>query len=84
MGYTVRITESYHDVSDRVLAAVTNEMEPFARTKAIEKRKKELAEADTVISTAVATAEIQPLELETTESITSEKPIIALSGVRSS
>jgi hypothetical protein len=41
-GYTVRITESYRDVSDRVLAAVADDMDPFARTKAIEKRKKEL------------------------------------------
>lgn len=46
-GGTVRITESYRDVSAAVLAVVTPEMDPAARAKAIEKRIKEIvAEAE--------------------------------------
>jgi len=41
-NYTVRITEAYKDVSDSVLAAVTSEMTFTERTKAIERRRKEL------------------------------------------
>ncbi len=42
-GYTVRITESYRDVSAQVLAAVTGDMDPGRRTAAIEKRMKQLS-----------------------------------------
>jgi hypothetical protein len=41
-NYTVRITEAYKDVSEAVLAAVTSEMSFTERTKAIERRRKEL------------------------------------------
>ncbi|MFN7877587.1 MAG: S46 family peptidase [Pirellula sp.] len=41
-GYTVRITESYRDVSKEVLAVVTEDMSFLDRSKAIEKRRKEL------------------------------------------
>ncbi len=41
-GYTVRITESYRDVSDEVLSAITDEMTLAERTKAIEKKTKEI------------------------------------------
>ncbi|OQX94861.1 hypothetical protein B6I21_08410 [candidate division KSB1 bacterium 4572_119] len=41
-AYTVRITDSYRDVSGEVLAAVTEEMDFAQRTKAIEKRIKEI------------------------------------------
>lgn len=41
-GYTVRITESYRDVSKEVLTAVSEEMSFLERSKAIEKRRKEL------------------------------------------
>lgn len=41
-GYTVRITESYSDVSQQVLSVVTPEMSYLDRTKAIERRCKEL------------------------------------------
>jgi len=41
-NYTVRITESYTDVSDQVLTVVTPEMPFLERTKAIERRRKEL------------------------------------------
>jgi hypothetical protein len=44
-GYTVRITESYEDVSAAVLAVVTPEMSFTDRTKAIERRRKELEQA---------------------------------------
>lgn len=40
--YTVRITEDYRDVSDEVLAAATDGMSFLDRTRAIEKRRKEL------------------------------------------
>lgn len=40
--YTVRVTEGYRDVSAEVLAAVQPEMEFAARTRAIERRRKEL------------------------------------------
>ncbi|MFB3905195.1 MAG: S46 family peptidase [Acidobacteriota bacterium] len=41
-GQTVRITESYRDVSSEVLAVVRPGMDPSARAKAIEKRTKEI------------------------------------------
>jgi hypothetical protein len=41
-GYTVRITEAYRDVSDQVLGAVTDRMNPLERAKAIERRRKEI------------------------------------------
>jgi hypothetical protein len=41
-GMTARITESYKDVSADVLSAVTPNMDYVARTKAIEKRTKEI------------------------------------------
>ena len=41
-SYTVRINESYHDVSREVLAAVRPGMTYAQRTKAIDRRKKEL------------------------------------------
>ena len=41
-GYTVRITQSYAVVSDQVLSAVTDNMTYLERTKAIEKRRKEI------------------------------------------
>ncbi len=42
-GYTVRITESYRDVSAEVLGAVTEKMTPLERTRAIEKKMKEIS-----------------------------------------
>ncbi|MGI9519392.1 MAG: S46 family peptidase [Pirellulaceae bacterium] len=44
-GYTVRIAESYRDVSDQVLSALTDDMDFTDRTKAIEKRQKEIEKA---------------------------------------
>ena len=41
-GYTVRITESYRDVSNNVLSAVSDTMDLAERTKAIEKKIKEI------------------------------------------
>ncbi len=41
-GYTVRITESYRDVSDEVLSAINENMTLAERTKAIEKKTKEI------------------------------------------
>ena len=41
-GFTVRITESYRDISDEVLAAVDDTMDLAVRTKAIEKKMKEI------------------------------------------
>ena len=41
-GYTVRITESYSDVSQKVLSVVEEKMDPAERTKAIEKKMKEI------------------------------------------
>ncbi len=40
--YTVRVTENYFDVSVQVLSAMTQDMTFLERTKAIEKRSKEL------------------------------------------
>src|SRR5690606_36472318 len=40
--YVVRITEDYRDVSDQVLTAVQEEMSFVERTRAIDKRRKEL------------------------------------------
>jgi len=44
-GYTVRITESFEDISDQVLSAIRPEMTYTERTKAIEQRQKELEKA---------------------------------------
>jgi hypothetical protein len=44
-GYTVRITEGYQDISAQVLSVVTPEMSSLDRTKAIDKRRKELEQA---------------------------------------
>lgn len=44
-GYTVRITESFEDVSAQVLSAIKPEMSFTERTKAIEQRQKELEKA---------------------------------------
>jgi hypothetical protein len=41
-GMTARITESFQDVSDEVLSAVKPEMDYVARTKAVERRIKEI------------------------------------------
>ncbi|MBI2620168.1 MAG: S46 family peptidase [Ignavibacteriales bacterium] len=41
-GYTVRITESYRDVSGEILSAVRETMELAERTKAIEKKMRDL------------------------------------------
>ncbi len=41
-GYTVRITESYRDVSEEVLSAVTPGMDFAARTRAIQRKIKEI------------------------------------------
>jgi len=41
-GYTVRITESYRDVSQDVLGAVVETMDFTERTRAIERRRKEI------------------------------------------
>ncbi|WP_146676534.1 S46 family peptidase [Pirellula sp. SH-Sr6A] len=47
-GYTVRITEQYEDVSAKVLSSVDASMSATDRTKAIDKRRKELEkEAET-------------------------------------
>jgi len=43
IGYTVRITDSYKDVTSEVLAAVKEGMSPAERTKAIEKVTKEIS-----------------------------------------
>ncbi len=42
INYTVRITESYEDVSAEVLSVVTDEMNFYERTKAIEKKIKQI------------------------------------------
>lgn len=42
-GYTVRITQSYRDVSADVLASMTDDMDPAERTRAVEKRMKQLS-----------------------------------------
>ena len=44
-SYTVRITEGYKDVSEQVLSVVTDKMTFLERTKAIEKRRKEVEQA---------------------------------------
>ena len=44
-NYTVRITEGYSDVSEQVLSVVLDEMSFLERTKAIDKRRKELEQA---------------------------------------
>ncbi len=44
-NYTVRITEGYQDVSGQVLSVVKDKMTFLERTKAIEKRRKEIEQA---------------------------------------
>ena len=44
-GYTVRITDSYRDVSTEVLSAVSDTMSFVARSKAIDKKIKEIVAA---------------------------------------
>ena len=44
-GLTVRITESYTDVSKAVLSALTDQMSPLERTRALERKIKELEKA---------------------------------------
>ncbi|MFK7769238.1 MAG: S46 family peptidase [Mariniblastus sp.] len=44
-GYTVRVTESFSDVSDQVLSVVADGMSFVARTKAIDRKRKELEKA---------------------------------------
>ncbi len=44
-GYTVRITESFQDISNQVLSVITPEMSYMERTKAIEQCQKELEKA---------------------------------------
>ncbi|MDH4198160.1 MAG: S46 family peptidase, partial [Candidatus Aminicenantes bacterium] len=44
-GMTARITESFRDVSAEVLAAAKPRLTPDARTKAVERRKKEIVAA---------------------------------------
>jgi len=46
VGFTVRITESYRDVSAEVLGAVTDAMTPLERTRAILKKQKEISLAE--------------------------------------
>ncbi len=46
VGYTVRITDSYRDVSADVLSVVNDDMDPDKRTKAIEKKMKQLSLAE--------------------------------------
>lgn len=41
-GYTVRITDSYQDVSKEVLSVVQDDMDLAERTKAVEKKMKEI------------------------------------------
>ncbi len=41
-GYVVRVTESFEDVSEQVLSAVNDPMDFSERTKALDRRKKEL------------------------------------------
>ncbi len=43
-GYTARITESYHDISDIILGAIKNVTDPSERTKIIAQKSKELAD----------------------------------------
>lgn len=43
-GMTIRITESYRDVSSEILSDVTESMLPAERTKAIQKRMREVTE----------------------------------------
>ncbi|RKZ17351.1 S46 family peptidase [bacterium] len=43
VGYTVRITDSYRDVSDEVLDALTPQMAPADRTRAVEKAAKSIS-----------------------------------------
>lgn len=45
-GYTVRITESYRDVSKKVLRVVKDNMDLAERTKAIEKKTKEIVKKE--------------------------------------
>jgi uncharacterized protein (UPF0335 family) len=46
-GYTARIIESYQDVSNEVLEAISNIKDPLERTKALSAKTKSIAEAAT-------------------------------------
>ncbi len=56
-GYTVRVTESFSDVSEQVLSVVTENMSFVERTKAIDRRRKEL-EKEAETKTPGARAEV--------------------------
>jgi hypothetical protein len=70
VGFTVRITESYADVSDQVLSVVSEGMTFLDRTKAIEKRRKELEQA--------AEAENKGLRAEVAEMFTGKTYVLFL------
>lgn len=57
IGYTVRVTESFSDVSEQVLSVVDQEMSFVERTKAIDRRRKEL-EKEAESSTPGVRAEV--------------------------
>jgi hypothetical protein len=44
-GYVVKVTQSFEDVSEKMLAAVDDQMDFTERTKALERRQKELENA---------------------------------------
>ena len=70
VGFTVRITESYTDVSDQVLSVVSEGMTFLDRTKAIDKRRKELEQA--------AEAENKGLRAEVAEMFTGKSYVLFL------
>lgn len=70
VGFTVRITESYADVSDQVLSVVSEGMTFLDRTKAIEKRRKGLEQA--------AEAENKGLRAEVAEMFTGKTYVLFL------
>ena len=70
VGFTVRITESYANVSDQVLSVVSEGMTFLDRTKAIEKRRKELEQA--------AEAENKGLRAEVAEMFTGKTYVLFL------
>jgi hypothetical protein len=70
VGFTVRITESYADVSDQVLSVVSESMTFLDRTKAIDKRRKELEQA--------AEAENKGLRAEVAEMFTGKTYVLFL------
>jgi Peptidase S46 len=52
-GYEVRITESYRDVSAEVLSAVTDDMDFGERTRAIERRQKEIEKQSETVNPGI-------------------------------